>query len=57
MAPNDYGTWKKSLEVLFSAVCGCLNELLVEVANKYKSANKLAIASTKYNFKYINVVR
>ena len=30
---------------------------IVAVANKYKSANKLAIASTKYNFKYINVVR
>jgi drug/metabolite transporter (DMT)-like permease len=48
--PNDYDTWKKlSWQVLFSftsAVCGCLNQLLVAIANKYTSANKLAIAST-----------
>jgi hypothetical protein len=31
---------------LSSAICGCLNQLLVAIANKYENANKLAIAST-----------
>ena len=40
---------KLAWQIVFSftsAICGCLNQLLVAIANKYESANKLAIIST-----------
>jgi p-aminobenzoyl-glutamate transporter AbgT len=48
--PSVYDTpYKLSWQIFFSvssAIFGCLNQLLVAIANKYENANKLAIAST-----------
>jgi drug/metabolite transporter (DMT)-like permease len=48
--PSVYDTSEKLIKQIFysaaSALCGCLNQILVPISNKYENANKLALVST-----------
>jgi drug/metabolite transporter (DMT)-like permease len=48
--PSVYDTNEKLLkQIVFSltsALCGCMNQILVAISNKYENANKLALVST-----------